>query len=104
MLHKPLYSSLSSHIQEYIRRDKYQPIFDRYEVDMVLQGHNHLYRTLPLKFNPNNISKPIVVYHSNNNNTNKFLNPEGSIYSVIGLGGRGSHIFLNQPELCSKTT
>jgi len=96
MFHKPFYSSLSSHIQEYIMREKYQPIFDKYGVDIVLQGHNHLYdRTLPLQFNPTNISKPIV---DESNNTNKFFNPEGSIYSVIGLGGRSSHIFLNQPS------
>jgi 3',5'-cyclic AMP phosphodiesterase CpdA len=95
MFHKPIYSSLTSHFQEYIMREKYQPIFDKYEVDIVLQGHNHFYdRTLPLKFNPNNTSQPIV---DESNNINKFVNPEGSIYSVIGLGGRSSHIFLNQP-------
>jgi 3',5'-cyclic AMP phosphodiesterase CpdA len=100
MFHKPFYSSLSSHIQEYIMREKYQPVFDKYGVDMVLQGHNHIYdRTLPIKFNPNNISKPLV---DESNNTNKFFNPEGSIFSVIGLGGRSSHIFLNQPDYVVK--
>ncbi|HEU4482650.1 MAG TPA: metallophosphoesterase [Nitrososphaeraceae archaeon] len=100
MFHKPFYSSLSSHIQEYIMREKYQPVFDKYGVDMVLQGHNHIYdRTLPIKFNPNNISQPLV---DESNNTNKFFNPEGSIFSVIGLGGRSSHIFLNQPDYVVK--
>ena len=100
MFHKPFYSSLSSHIQEYIMREKYQPVFDKHGVDMVLQGHNHIYdRTLPIKFNPNNISKPLV---DESNNTNKFFNPEGSIFSVIGLGGRSSHIFLNQPDYVVK--
>ena len=100
MFHKPFYSSLTSHSQEYIMREKYQPLFDKYGVDLVLQGHNHMYdRTLPLKFNPQNISKPIV---DNSNDTNKFFNTEGSIYSVIGLGGRSSHIFLNQPDYVVK--
>jgi 3',5'-cyclic AMP phosphodiesterase CpdA len=100
--HKPIYSSLTSHIQEYIMREKYQPVFDKYGVDIVLQGHNHLYdRTLPLKFNPNNISNPIID-ESNNRIINKFVNPEGSIFSVIGLGGRSSHIFLNQPDYVVK--
>ena len=100
MFHKPFYSSLTSHSQEYIMREKYQPVFDKYGVDIVLQGHNHMYdRTLPLQFNPQNISKPIV---DESNNTNKFFNPEGSIYSVIGLGGRSSHIFLNQPDYVVK--
>jgi len=98
ILHKPLYSSLSSHIQEYVVRDKFQPIFDKYGVDLVLQGHNHFYdRTLPLQFNSSDISKPIVD-RSTNTTVNKYINPEGSIYSVVGLGGRTSHIFLNQPD------
>jgi 3',5'-cyclic AMP phosphodiesterase CpdA len=102
MFHKPIYSSLTSHMQEYIMREKYQPVFDKYGVDIVLQGHNHLYdRTLPLQFNPNNTSKPIVD-ESNNTTVNKFVNPEGSIYSVVGLGGRSSHIFLNQPDYVVK--
>jgi len=101
MFHKPFYSSLTSHIQEYIMREKYQPVFDKYEVDIVLQGHNHLYdRTLPLQFNPHNISKPIV--DESINTTDKFYNPEGSIFSVVGLGGRSSHIFLNQPDYVVK--
>ena len=100
MFHKPFYSSLTSHSQEYIMREKYQPLFDKYGVDIVLQGHNHMYdRTLPLQFNPQNISKPIV---DESNKPNKFLNPEGSIFSVIGLGGRSSHIFLNQPDYVVK--
>ncbi|MGE5633874.1 MAG: metallophosphoesterase [Deltaproteobacteria bacterium] len=101
MFHKPFYSSLTSHIQEYIMREKYQPVFDKYGVDIVLQGHNHIYdRTLPLQFNPHDISKPIV--DESNNTTNKFFNPEGSIFSVVGTGGRSSHIFLNQPDYVVK--
>ena len=44
-----MYSPLSKQFEEYIIRDKYQPIFDKYGVDLVIQGHNHIYsRTLPL--------------------------------------------------------
>ncbi|HEU4482528.1 MAG TPA: hypothetical protein VFR65_05700 [Nitrososphaeraceae archaeon] len=69
---------------------------------MVLQGHNHLYdRTLPPQFNPNNTSTPIVD-KSNNTIANKFVNPEDPIFSVGGLGGRSSHIFLNQPDYVVK--
>lgn len=98
--HKPMYSSLSSHIQEYIMREKYQPIFDKYNVDIVLQGHTHFYdRTLPLKFNPSEIEKPIIsVNGTNNSTTNTFVDPEGTIFSVVGTGGRSGHVFLNQPD------
>ncbi len=103
MFHKPIYSSLSSHSQEYIIREKYQPIFDKYGVDIVLQGHNHIYdRTLPLQFNHNNIGKPTVDESNNRTTTNKFVNPEGSIFSVVGLGGRSSNIILNQPDYVVK--
>ena len=51
MFHKPMYSSLSKQFEEYIIRDKYQDIFDKYNVDLVLQGHNHIYtRNFPLIF------------------------------------------------------
>ena len=97
MFHKPIYFSLSSHIQEYMMRDKYQPIFDKYGVDIVLQGHNHIYdRTIPIKFNHHNISDPII--DTSGNNTNNFLNPDGTIYSVIESGGKSSHVILNHPD------
>lgn len=51
MMHKPMYSSISKQLEEYIIRDKYQDIFDKYNVDLVLQGHNHIYtRNFPLIF------------------------------------------------------
>ena len=40
MFHKPMYSPLSKQFEEYIIRDKYQPLFDKYGVDLVIQGHN----------------------------------------------------------------
>ena len=87
IFHKPIYSSPSKQLEEYIIREKYQPIFDQYNVDLVLQGHNHIYdRTLPIKFNPLNITNPMVD-KTNNNNT--FTNPDGIIYTVVGTGGKG---------------
>ena len=51
LFHKPMYSSLSKQFEEYIIRDEYQNIFDEYNVDLVIQGHNHIYaRTFPLSF------------------------------------------------------
>ena len=82
-------------------RENYQPVFDKYGVDIVLQGHNHMYdRTLPIKFNPLNISKPIV--DKSTNNTNNFFNPDGTIFWVIGSGGKSNHIILNHPDYVAK--
>ena len=91
MFHKPMYSSISKQVEEYIIRDKYHEIFDKYGVDLVIQGHNHIYsRTLPLSFNKEEISQPIIDQTSASNNTNNnkiFTNPNGPIFLVVGTGG-----------------
>lgn len=41
-LHHPIYSSAKNRDNVEIR-DNWQPIFDKYKVDIVLQGHDHTY-------------------------------------------------------------
>ena len=95
MLHKPMYSSISKQLEEYIIRDKYHDIFDKYDVDLVIQGHNHIYtRTLPLTFNEKDIAKPIVDKIGDNN---IFTNPNGSIFLVVGVGGGELHRIVEEP-------
>jgi hypothetical protein len=49
--HHPIYSSMPKRDNGKIRRS-WTPIFDKYHVDMVLQGHDHAYlRTHPMKAN-----------------------------------------------------
>ncbi|MGZ5486244.1 MAG: metallophosphoesterase, partial [Nitrososphaeraceae archaeon] len=100
MFHKPMYSSISKQLEEYIIRDKYQEIFDKYNVDLVIQGHNHIYsRTLPLSFNKQQISEPILdqtnIANSTNNNT--FTNPNGIIFLVVGTGGDELYEITEKP-------
>lgn len=91
MFHKPMYSSLSKQFEEYIIRDKYHNVFDKYGVDLVIQGHNHIYsRTLPLSFNKVDISQPIINQSSASNN-NIFTNPHGPVFLVVGVGGEELH-------------
>lgn len=47
--HHPLYSM--GHVRDdHATRDAFLPIFDKYQVDLVLQGHDHVYsRTFPLR-------------------------------------------------------
>ena len=98
IFHKPMYSPLSKQFEEYIIRDKYQPIFDKYGVNLVIQGHNHIYsRTLPLSLNKLDISKPIVYLGSSTNNSNIFTNPNGTIFLVVGVGGEEIHRIDNVP-------
>ena len=72
-------------------RDSYHPLFEKYDVDIVLQAHNHNYeRSYPIKYNNANSSVPIVTDpHANN-----YSNPEGQIFVTVGTGGRGSYSFL----------
>jgi 3',5'-cyclic AMP phosphodiesterase CpdA len=62
----------------------YHPVFDQYDVDLVLSGHDHKYhRTYPIKFNPSNSINPIVT----DNNPNDYISPQGQVYAVVGTGG-----------------
>lgn len=99
LFHKPMYSSISKQFEEYIIRDKYQNIFDKYNVDLVIQGHNHIYaRTFPLSLNPSNIAEPIVDKISDTmNNNNTFTNPNGTIFLVVGVGGGELHRIVEEP-------
>lgn len=99
IFHKPMYSPQSKQFEEYIIRDKYQPLFDKYGVDLVIQGHNHIYsRTLPLSLNKLDISKPIVDQSSSSSsNNNIFTNPNGTIFLVVGVGGDELHRIENVP-------
>jgi predicted phosphodiesterase len=72
-------------------RNAYHPLFERYDVDLVLQGHNHNYeRSYPIKYNNANSSAPIITdAHIHN-----YSNPEGQIFVTVGTAGRGTYDFL----------
>ena len=100
MFHKPMYSSISKQLEEYIIRDKYEELFDRCDVDLVIQGHNHIYsRTLPLAVNKQQISEPIIDQNNANSNSNNsiFRNPNGIIYLVVGTGGDELYTITEKP-------
>jgi Calcineurin-like phosphoesterase len=85
----PFYTSPSAHPAKNDIRNIYHPLFDRYGVDLVLQGHNHNYqRTYPVTFNSDKKSSPII--------TNEFTtgykgNDDGIVYAIVGTGGEGFH-------------
>ena len=74
-----------------VLRDAYHPLFEKYDVDLVLQGDNHNYqRSYPIKYNNANSSVPIIT----DPHTNNYSNPEGQIFVTVGTGGEKSHFFL----------
>ena len=85
----PFYTSPSAHPAKNDIRNIYHPLFDRYGVDLVLNGHNHNYqRTYPLTFNVDKTSTPTI--------TNAFTtgyngNNDGIVYAIVGTAGEGFH-------------
>ena len=66
----------------------YHPLFEQYNVDLVLQGHQHNYqRTYPIKYNSDTPINPIIT----DRNTDTYTNPEGQIYLTVGTGGASLH-------------
>jgi len=91
--HRPIYTSPSVHAPLAAFRDVYHPLFDKYHVDLVLQGHNHNYqRSYPLLYNSNSPSNPTIT----TKNTTNYSNPNGEIYMVVGTGGQTSYAFNAQ--------
>jgi 3',5'-cyclic AMP phosphodiesterase CpdA len=95
--HKPMYASFNRHTAFISFRDTYHPLFQKYKVDLVLQGHNHVYeRSYPLTYNNNNSSNPIIYFAGNstikkNSNVNdsnyEYVSGRGQIFATVGTAG-----------------
>lgn len=77
ILHKPLYTGYDKRLVMDFR-DIFQPMFDKYNVDLVIQGHTHYYER----------SKPLMYNHTNTDDAvSSYVNPDGQIYVTVGTGG-----------------
>jgi hypothetical protein len=89
----PMYTSPSKHPADFNIRNIYHPLFDKYNVDLVLTSDNHNYqRTFPLKYNNGDSSYPIVA----NKDQNNYDTYNGVIYLVTGTAGRSHYQFEGQ--------
>jgi hypothetical protein len=93
-MHHPMYTSCidscSHHGNMTGIRAVYQPLFDSYGVDLVLQGHVHAYeRTKPMKYDAS-ITHP---------DTFDYVNPQGQIYITVGTGGQSLYQYSTKPEM-----
>ena len=69
-------------------RETYHPLFEKYNVDLVLQAHNHNYqRSYPIIYNEDKPKNPIITNNDNDNDMNNYNNPKGIIFSTVGTGG-----------------
>ena len=82
--HRHMYGSGSTPDEEIEFREIYHPLFDKYNADLALQGHQHFYeRTYPLQYNDDDSDKPIITTYDNYN----YVDPDGVIYVTVGTGG-----------------
>ena len=94
--HQPMYTSKTHHEGLESLRDLYHSLFNEYGVDLVLQGHVHNYqRTHPLTYNSESPSNPTIsqsaILDNGNNEENMYVDPEGTIFAIVGTGGRELH-------------
>ena len=82
--HRHMYGSGSTPDEEKDFRKLYHPLFDKHDVDLALQAHQHIYeRMFPLKYNHDDSDEPIITTYDNYN----YIDPEGVIFITIGTGG-----------------
>jgi Calcineurin-like phosphoesterase len=83
-VHDWVYRSSSSNPNNDDLGEVYHPVFDQYDLDLVLSGHIHSYqRTFPLRYNADNPASPTIT----STNANDYTDPEGAIYATVGTGG-----------------
>lgn len=87
--HRNVYSGGGNHSDSTSLRANLQPLFDKYNVDLVFQGHNHNYvRTKPLTYdslikdNSNNFGPEVYNFSTAGH---------GQIYLLVGGGGASLH-------------
>ncbi|MCV7015325.1 metallophosphoesterase [Mycolicibacterium madagascariense] len=87
--HHCAYSTTAAHASDGGVRAAWTALFDQHQVDLVLQGHNHVFeRTDPIRANA-----PTTVAADNG-----VVDPEtdGTVYYTVGCGGRPRYEF--QPD------
>ncbi len=94
--HHCAYSTTTNHASDGGVRAALDPLFSKYEVDLVVQGHNHVFeRTDPIKYGKRIRSAP----------DGATIQPatDGVTYIVAGSGGRPRYAFRPAPSSAAPT-
>ena len=90
--HKALYSTRNDKDQAEELRNTYHPLFEKYDVDLVMSSHNQYYeRTYPILYNENyekmtnkkTEPQPIVTDHSQS----EYPPTDGIVFLTVGTAG-----------------
>lgn len=82
--HRQMYGSGSNPDAEIDFRDTYHSIFDLYNIDLVLQAHQHIYeRIYPIAYNQQDSDEPLII----NQNYDTYIQPQAPIFVTVGTGG-----------------
>ncbi|MBO0856108.1 MAG: metallophosphoesterase [Nocardia sp.] len=90
--HHCAYSTTATHASDGGLRDAWGKLFDKYQVDLVLQGHNHVFeRTDPIRG-----GKPTKAAKDN---STVYGASDGTVYYTVGCAGRPRYAFQSgSPE------
>ena len=98
----PCSSSRTGNGSDAALRAAWQPLFDRYQVDLVLSGHDHDYeRSFPVRGNDHNVGtltatgaavdtwrpRPVTTV-----DTGTFDTSKGTVYLILGCGGTSANL------------
>jgi Calcineurin-like phosphoesterase len=82
--HKALYSTRNNMEVAEELRNTYHPLFEKYNVDLVISSHNQYYeRTYPLLYNHEDDQEPIIIDKSKSD----YSNTGKIIFLTVGTGG-----------------
>ncbi len=83
--HKPYYTTRNDPDVAEELRETYHPLFEKYNVDLVISSHNQYYeRTYPLLYNYEHDDDPIFIDPPT---PNYYHNPNGIIFLTVGTAG-----------------
>jgi predicted phosphodiesterase len=87
--HKPSFTTGSYYGPLTDFRNLYHPLFDQYKVDLIFNGHNHIYfRSKPVRHDSANVGTPIIA---SDQATGNYINIDGRVFITAGASGRSSH-------------
>ena len=99
--HQALFTCGSTHSPDTTARDAWQPIFDAHNVDIALEGHNHVYeRTLPILGTTGTMAN-VAPHGAMGEPTVSGGIPSGTVYVVAG--GAGAPLYPIDTTACPAT-